>query len=147
MHYLEYSGFTSVTTKGGFIQAASLVLCRSNQMLLKLHTTVNFLTILFDKSNPKSPNCELKSLSIFPTMWYPRSPTRAVCRSFAKKWQTWDILKRGGGRSCKQRQGKHWKTKLKISLVIESPRRPKWTPYHNTPSLIRLECQSQGFIE
>ena len=37
---------------------------------------------------------------------------RAVCRNFAKGWRTWGIFKKrgGGGQSCKQRQGEHWKT-------------------------------------
>ena len=57
MHYLEYSGFTSVTTKGGFIQAACLVQKQPNA--LKLHTIVKVLLTI---SNPKSPNCQIKIL-------------------------------------------------------------------------------------
>ena len=46
---------------------------------------------------------------------------RAVCRNFAKEGRTWGILKRGGGGGGAQLQaasGEHWKTMLKISLVI-----------------------------
>ena len=54
-------------------------------------------------------------------------------QKFCKEGPTWDILKRGGGGAATSSvRGNTGRQRLK------KPRPPKCTPYHNTPSSIRM---------